>query len=177
MLKLFMDFVDNYVGPPLAIIVLGGGASLSRLATVPGSSRVLDGLALSWSKESSLELLWNIPTSGENFKFVSKEVVQCLKTEITDGISPLDCQPVAISAALTTNRYRKGDNHAYVAFSDSVWHLHLPKFDENQYKEKGSMSLVAVREWEDMIITMFVLKHLYPDLDWNMPDNVVVKRV
>lgn len=177
MLKLFMNFVDNYVGPPLVIVALGGGASLCKLATVPGASRILDRVGLSWSKESSLELLWNISTESETFKFVSPEVVKCIKSEILDGLNPLDCQPVAITAALTTNRYRKGDNHAYIAFSSSVWHLHLPKFDEVQYKEKGPMSLVAVREWEDMIITMFVLKHLYPDLDWNMPDNVVVKRV
>lgn len=175
MLKHFMDFVDQYQGPPLGIVALGAGGSLSRLTTVPGVSRVLDHITNSWSKRSARDMLWELDTQADTFKFVSSEVVEAIiHLESRDDD---DVLPVAITGALTTNRWRKGDNHAYVAIGDEFYHIRLPKLTEEEYKLKGPLSIAMIREWEDMIVTMFVLKTLMTTLDWECPDNVHVEKL
>jgi hypothetical protein len=80
---------------------------------------------------------------------------------------------IAITASLTTTRYRRGDNQAYIAFfnqdtaESEIWHVKLPKLSEEEHAEmlnagKGGPfeghKLFEQRAMEDGIVTAAVLR-------------------
>lgn len=172
LLKLFQQFIDEYTGPRLAIRVAGGPVSLNRLGTIPGSSRILEEIQVLYSKASVCNYLIFKPE-----QLVCREVAEDLADPDSWYPMELDTALTCIGAtsAFTTNRFRQGENRSFVCINETTWQINLPKFSEDEYRTKGPMSIAAVREWEDMLVTMFILKQLLPALDWTLPEMVTTE--
>jgi hypothetical protein len=162
--EIFQYFVARYRGKPLLrIVATGGGASLASLAMVPGASRVLDRLSIPYSLEAASHA---IGKNGEphGYKSVSDSMVRAYgkAMEAEGGQSMMR---VAVSAALTTDRHRRGAREAYVFFGDSrsesVFHLEFAPVSPQQHEMwMNQGKLAALRAFEDQTIAMFVLRHL-----------------
>jgi nicotinamide mononucleotide (NMN) deamidase PncC len=139
----------------LRIIVTGAGISLADLAIIPGASEIIDGIIIPYSKEALNGLL-----DQEVEKSVSKETVAALLQ--FDPSAPITT--VAISGGITTNRYRKGDNHAYIGIGAhgifKYYHVNLDKLSEEEYSKLNFESVAMLRHNEDTTISSIVINIL-----------------
>jgi len=133
------SFVSSYQGPKLRLLFTGAGAWASGLLGVPGASSVVDSLHIPYSYDAVRSLLekWhpNADTVLENSGAVSAEMATALHLCNCHDLGSL--VPVTVTAAITTSRYRKGDNHAYIVVghpsSFDVYHLILDKLSEQEH--------------------------------------------
>lgn len=114
------DFVQQYQGDPIGFLLLGGGGLLGILPCIPGCSRVLDNIVLPYSKEAQDLYLYR---KNKNFKQDNPQAISCVSLQWlnvmlfganSDGWSPLQKRILACTAALATNRYRKGPEQAII---------------------------------------------------------------
>lgn len=136
-------------GAMLRIILAGAGINLARIATIPGASAVLDGIIIPYSEVALTDFLQ---------EYLDKSVsIEAIQKMLDAGIDNSNSCTVTITGALTTNRYRKGMNHAYIGISQSgikrYWHILLEKLSEEEYNKQSSMQIAARREQEDIIIS------------------------
>lgn len=142
--KFLTRFVNAYShDKKLLAVICGGGISLSRVAMIPGSSKVLDAIWMPYSEDETATWLEQrtIAPAGFNNKAVSGWAAK----ELWDALAYMHPGPkkVAITAALTTNRHRMGENHAYIAVdSGEVFHLTLTKLPESVFTD-------PIRPWAD----------------------------
>lgn len=169
MLKLFMEFIEQYNGPKLFIRCAGGPASFAKLMTVPGSTKVLGFMEFfSDSRELDGYLI------SKQTSYVNLEVAEELADE-DSYYQSRDKVAIGCTCAFTTNRYRQGENEAYVVINGKAWHLMFPKLSEEEHGMRGPLSIAQIREWEDMCTTMFILKTVLPSLDYLLPEMVLVE--
>ncbi len=173
--KLIQNFVKNYNGLPVSFVCAGGGIGLSDILKVPGASKVCNSIELPYSELSSKNILYKtaacFPRRGRcpyEEKFGSDFKAVCPHTASEFSLYASLNAPIGIgvTAALTTNRYRKGDNHAYIAISTNneiqVFHTKFTKLSEDSYiPYKTSDELFAgIRALEDEIIVIGILEYL-----------------
>lgn len=144
-MSLFRDLIEMYKGPKLSLLFTGCGARAAELLKEPGSSGVLYDLHIPYAQEATQALTGPLEVSS-----VSKEMVLALHDrKVPEGV----CR-VTVTAAITSTRYRRGDNHAYIAVDSDdgvrVWHLKLPKMEEENHKGRGK--ILANRVFEDSTI-------------------------
>lgn len=168
-----LEFVRTYKGPKLAIVATGGGIQLGNIAMVPGGSSVLHSFHCPYETQESVNFIErNLPGMGHKFlqKAVSADSVGLLykglcvqnagfykgKDVQTAGFPYV--RNLAVTAACTTSRFRRGENQAFVAFQNAetqeieVWHLKLPKRSEEEHKTSSPEELYALRRREDETI-------------------------
>ena len=172
MYKNYEDFVSKFFGKnetKVKFICAGVGYNLAKIMSVPGASKVLDSMRFLYSEDSLNDYI------GES---VEKSV--CLDTAIklTNFKPDIGKISVGITGAITTNRYRKGSNEAFISIRDnknnlSNYHILLPKLDEESYKLRSvnPVNIQVLREWEDNVISMTALQLLEPNIPWMFPDN------
>lgn len=175
MQDLFDDFVARYEGPKLAFIVTGGGIGIHQLAQTLGASKLLHAIHVPYSYEESARFIreaWRaFPNKGVELgekykeKAVSKKGAELL-AQAGSIIWP-ECRVISCSAATTTNRYRRGDNQAFIAKLEPTpnsinsarhHHLKLTKISEEDFKLMGLGYASWKRKDEDRQITRFLLK-------------------
>jgi nicotinamide mononucleotide (NMN) deamidase PncC len=141
----------------LAILATGGGMSLANLATVPGSSKILECFYVPYSvEESTAFVLDNGQDASELKQAVSVNAAIALYNAMKTKYP--NCQILAITAACTSLRYRRGDNRAFIAFMDAnremqVYRLNLEKLDEVEHSTMTLKELHGRRCFEDKVIT------------------------
>jgi len=148
--KFLVRFVNAYSDSrKLLAVVCGGGISLSRIAMVPGSSKVLDAIWMPYSEEEAVSWLEQ-RTTVEYFS--NQAVCGWAAKELWDALAHMHVNPnkIAITSALTTNRARRGENQAYIAVENEYGHceiyrLKLDKLPESVYSD-------PIRPWADQKI-------------------------
>lgn len=104
-------FVHDYEGLPLEVLLLGGGTLALNLPLIPGCSRVLLSTCQLYSSKVQEEMAGG-----------AREVSSVSPRWLWDvlGLSGYySCPQIACSAALTTNRWRMGQEHAWLYWSGS----------------------------------------------------------
>ena len=175
------EFVNMYKGPKMAILVTGGGVNLASIAMAPGASRVLNSFFCPYATEETLNFIREYhpsPPSTMPSSMVSSEAARLLG-EAMEAKFP-DCNILVVTAACTTNRWRRGENQAFIACKSQygvleVWHLKVPKATEADYAVMTPNMIAQLREAEDdgisAVAMMLVLdpNHLL-DRFRNIPD-------
>lgn len=154
------SFVEQYSGPKLRMLFTGVGSYATGITGVAGASKVVDSIFIPYSQESCMNLFTRLYPKGldvsEAHGSVSEEMVVALHAcNCTDlGTSV----PLTVTGAITTNRYRRGDNHAFIAFGPAndpeVWHLHLDKLSEEEHTPEAA---AQKRYFQDRLVSEVAL--------------------
>jgi nicotinamide mononucleotide (NMN) deamidase PncC len=156
----FTHFVQNYNGPKVAILATGGGMSLANLGTIPGASRVLHSFYCPYETEETIQFLRaNHPAMDDpDHKFIFETSAvspgACLELYQAMAARYPNANVIAVTAACTSTRWRRGENRAYVACKSSdgvveVWHLKMPKATQDEHAEFSANDILLIRGMED----------------------------
>lgn len=180
------QFVLNYSGPKLTIVASGGGSHLSLLTSIPGGSAIVNGIYHPYSVEATEQFIEGtvvplpLEKSNEYYKSVQSGMAAMLAKsaylKTKDGIG------IGVTAGLTTNRYRRGLNEAYIGIYDPllghrIWHAVFDKISEDQYKRLGKTAIAIVslskRQEEDKRLTEIVLDLIQQGTSCHEPCRLV----
>lgn len=161
-------FKNNYNGRKLSFYLTGGGICITDFLKMPGAGKFIHGIYIPYSEEANLTLIENFHGKlSWNYPFASKECNE-LYDEVLKNINKDDrILRVITSCALTTTRYRRGDNKAFISFNGKVWKLSLKKLEEKEHlelveKQKASkepifMCIDTIRYREDEKVGQAIL--------------------
>ena len=117
-----LRLIDQIHDSSLSIVIAatgGGVASISDLLLVPGASRTVIEALVPYSFPA-LSLLIGYPPSQAVSEEVAKQMaVACLRRAEELGEEDTPLAGVACTAALVTDRQRRGDNRAHIAVATS----------------------------------------------------------
>jgi hypothetical protein len=150
-LKRLELFVRTYEGPKLAIVATGGAAHLGDLAAIPGASRVLHSVDVPYATEL-------VPL--KDYSAVSEERLYELKEFYSFCYGgPKGIRWIIVTAALTTDRYRRGPNHAWVQITGRNHYFAMDKLSEAEHFELAQIpgGILQRRQQEDWDLTHRVL--------------------
>lgn len=135
-----------------SICVLGAGNSLLDICKIPGASKIINQI---WIPYDSKYLL-------KDTKAVSIEAVNKLRLllDATRGSVPVIC-----TGAITTNRWRKGNNHAYYQVgSGAIKYCNMGKISEYQWNLlrdlHGLDGIIEKRTEEDLFCSIKLLDEM-----------------
>ena len=141
------NLVSNLHSASMKIVlaVTGGGAAcISDLLTVPGASQTVLEVVVPYSSSSLKKLLGK--SSNQSVSLETAREMASVCRERAQILDPGNIQVagVACTAALTTNRSRRGDNQAWVVVStheaNYEFHLELDKNVDRRVKEDRIVS-------------------------------------
>ncbi len=163
--KFISEFVSDFdnKGTLIDFTLAGFGGTLASIVNVPGCSRVLHACRLLYSEQAVSDWTNRV---NDDIKSVSVEMLEQLMF-ITD----MNVQYIVGTAALTTNRWRKGENLCLLRFRGPIANLDVcikfPKLTEEKYNEyktttvPPSMALInRLRCEEDRVIAQLTLSLL-----------------
>lgn len=129
------EFRARYAGPPLTLVIAGGGVHAALLGAVPGSSRFLNSVHVLWSQAALRDWLARDAPPRQVVRDESLCSAQAARAMVRAArIAPADGLVVAATAALTTDRPRRGDNRAFISTSrGETYLLNLPRLTEQQH--------------------------------------------
>jgi hypothetical protein len=147
--------VMRYKGDPADLILLGAGSCISNLLLIPGASKLINSIQYLYGEDELNSLI-----GPHNHSAVSEEVVRKIIDAKKSDNRPL----VVMSAALTTNRYRRGKHHAWIGINcpehtTKIWHNELEKpFRDSDhfdlvFKLHGYEGLMNQRKREDLALS------------------------
>jgi len=143
-----VTLVETYRGPKLSLLFTGCGARAAEIVSVPGASEVLYDLHIPYAREAVEALI------GAND---SSAVSAAMVRRLHDRKVPKGALRVTVTAAITSTRYRRGNNHAYIMVDHPlqpteprVWHMKLEKMEERLHRSKRTVAVM--RQYEDALI-------------------------
>ena len=152
-LKYFSENYQSHV--KLSFCLLGGGISLTDLLEVPGNSRIVNQIYIPYDINSlhsnyKKSLNKNNMCSAQNTILYNNIFNQLIEVGV-------DNKNIIVNCALTTDRYRKGDNRAFIFIENvGVWKVILNKLSEETFKlSKDFISNKRIEE--DQTISQIVL--------------------
>lgn len=148
-----VEYLENLLAshtdanPKLSAVITGGGVSIAELLQVPGASKMVSGIYLPYAFDETSSFIshWSGLGAASAFskKTVSAEAADILVDTLRrcDGNKNAETRNVislAITAAITTNRARRGNNEAFIAIEPTGIraHLTLPKLADSQFLDK-----------------------------------------
>ena len=146
------NLVSNLHSASMKIVlaVTGGGAAcISDLLTVPGASQTVLEVVVPYSSSALKELLGK--SSNQSVSLETAREMASVCRERAQILDPGNIQVagVACTAALTTNRSRRGDNQAWVVVStheaNYEFHLELDKDVDRRVEEDRIVSDVLLK--------------------------------
>ena len=146
------NLVSNLHSASMKIVlaVTGGGAAcISDLLTVPGASQTVLEVVVPYSSSSLKKLLGK--SSNQSVSLETAREMASVCRERAQILDPGNIQVagVACTAALTTNRSRRGDNQAWVVVStheaNYEFHLELDKDVDRRVDEDRIVSDVLLK--------------------------------
>ena len=165
MKAIFQQFVNEYKGKPLNVSAYGGGFALANLNSVPGSPSIVDQIFFFSSKDAINGFM-----GYETWDPVSFDTVDDFVLEQAEGFTN-----IGIAARLTDKEFTEEKIEAWVAIDTRTFYVRFPHLTVEELQAKGPLSLSYIREWEDTMIAMIVMKILLPSLDWEIPDNILIE--
>ena len=117
-----LRLIDQIHDSSLSIVTAatgGGVASISDLLLVPGASRTVIEALVPYSFPALSHLIGYPPDQAVSEEVAKQMALACLRRaeELVEGNTPL--AGVACTAALVTDRQRRGDNRAHIAVATS----------------------------------------------------------
>lgn len=171
-------FRSSYSGPQIAFFIAGGGFSALDFRRFPGGSRLYHTAIEPYSKDTANFLT---KFSGaqiddpENFPFVNPEGTYKALQGLANYCDDSSLLYVAINSACTTDRYRRGENRAYIATSrGDMYVFEMNKLSQEEYQvlsAKGQKYIDEIRYQEDRRIGQIALAlimgdpSLYPEIE------------
>lgn len=177
------SFVEQYSGPKLKMLFTGVGSYATGITGVAGASKVVDSIFVPYSHESCTKLFTRLYPEGldvsETHGSVSEEMVvslhACNCADLGTSV------PLTVTGAITTSRYRRGDNHAFIAVGSAndleVWHLHLDKLTEEEHTAEAA---AQKRYFQDRLVSEVALclaTHLTTELMHDLHEGGHLVRV
>ena len=160
-LQLIWDFVHEWQGPKLSIVVVGGGNLLADMVKIPGASRVVQGIYQPYDDDAILDFL-DCMGGGypQSKKAVSKERAKDLFSSIFWSTRNGIC--ITITAATISSRYRKGLDQAWYMITgmEEPELIALEKVHEETYNKLTPEEIYSYRAMQDYQITTTVLNKL-----------------
>lgn len=170
-------FKHLYEGHKLEIVLAGGGFSLFDLLKVPGASKFIESISVPYGFDSMKHYMSHGNKNSDNTKIVSAEgVAKCMKSLIyqakeknarlynqfqTAHKNTVEKKYVVVSASLTTDRYRHGNNEAFIAIlGQGIFHVELDKLshDEKWFNDDANRGRIqVVRYMEDETLATIVM--------------------
>lgn len=142
--NIFDKAIQEYTGPTKTFRFFGGPGNFAKILTYPGSSKLIKSICYDYDYDFG------------NMSAVSIGTIFELKKRFPD-------EDVICTSALTTNRPRKGENHAYI-FANKVYYI---KFSRQEWNE---VSCGYVRDAEDYALASIIAGISYIK-DFN-PSNI-----
>ncbi|MCB1647462.1 MAG: hypothetical protein KDI36_18515 [Pseudomonadales bacterium] len=157
----------------------GGSQAIADLLAVPGASRTLLEALVPYNADSLASFLGGAPDQSCSAKTARAMAMSAFRRcqQLHQGTTP--CYGVGCTAALATDRARKGENRCYVAVQSAdttlEFHLTFPRTETRPEQEQECRDLVihAMREilglqrWaETPIHGNFALRHGTAPLSW-----------
>ena len=117
-----LRLIDQIHDSSLSIVIAatgGGVASISDLLLVPGASRTVIAALVPYSFAALSHLIGYPPDQAVSEEVAKQMALACLRRaeELVEGNTPV--AGVACTAALVTDRQRRGDNRAHIAVATS----------------------------------------------------------
>lgn len=175
----------------MSIFSTGGGMSMGDIAEVPGASKRFALAFQPYSKEDTLDFvrLRLSTTSLDDWDFCSMGASVHYYNSLNQMCNYRDYLYIAITAALTTTRWRKGNNRAFVTLNTKddkteTWKISLSKHSEDYYEslfmEEGAANisnLTIQRRIEDNKISRAVMAIILNDPDFaNLNDEEYIAK-
>jgi nicotinamide mononucleotide (NMN) deamidase PncC len=166
-IRLLYNRTKKYEGKKYAIVATGGGMGVLDLARIPGVSKLLHTIYVPYSAEETNAFVQENLGDDKLQEFqavsnVSQEAVELLCAAAKNKWK--DCNILVCSAALTSNRYRRGNNHAWVAHCCDetvvVKHFTLDKIPQEEHERNEDLPLYK-RYAEDLQITEKLLSLIF----------------
>lgn len=163
-------FRKMYNGPRIAFLISGGGYSCLNFRQLPGASRILDQAVEPYSSNSFADFLnsnLDVNLYDDNSRFCDESILDEAVYALENYVNNSEVLCVVVTSALTTDRFRRGDNRALIAFSDGRrFRLSLPKLEEqfHNYLTQNNQSILdKIRLEEDNILGQVVLSLIMND--------------
>lgn len=168
------SFISTYQGPKLSVLATGGGFGIGSIGMVPGASRLLQSFYSPYSHEESTSFVerYGDQKCVDDFaaKAVSKEAASALFRSLVwkDVIFSKGGTLIhlALTASLTTSRYRMGKNEVFFRFQKpdhlpQTWRLELPKLPQLQHERLTPTQVSSIRSEEEALVTLAVLAKVF----------------
>lgn len=161
------DFISNYNGQPLVIVATGAGSHLFGLTQFPGASKVIYATECPYSEEAVARLITSQGMEPPIASSVSLKMLEYLDKAVLKKYGSDLCR-VVVTGALITNRYRRGNDHAYISIDGEFYYIKLPKLTEmahalaleSSVKQLMTNNISDYRLIDDENISNWILKTL-----------------
>lgn len=154
-------YIQSYNDVSVSFTVTGAAASLALIGCISGGSKMLFDHIMPYD-----------PDAAETFNMPDYKLHPAVDSAVAIGFvhaakirnnDRQDIKYVGITGALTTNRWRKGEDHAYVYIDDHkctrVYHLKFSKLTEEEWNTLNDKGLIPnYRLWQDLMISDWVLQ-------------------
>lgn len=190
-------FRKNYTGPKIAFLISGGGYSCLKFRQFPGASSIIEQAIEPYSGLSFANFLNDAiaattacsldgepqPYYDENSSFCNQEILDPAIRSMENYVDSEETLIVVVTAALTTNRYRLGENRAFIGFSDGRrFKLSLPKINEpsHAFMLSNAPSLLDEHRFrEDSLVGQVVLALIMndPNMMPNLPEGASLENL
>lgn len=166
------EFLENFVRQydqyeKLNIVCAGAGFTLSEIISVPGSSKVVSGIYLPYDVEETQEFITQNLGCTKSAKFaekcVSKESSELLFEALKIKNAALNVRNIAVTAAIQTNRHRRGENQAFITIEKDhklqTWNVKMSKVLEEEFSKQETIDTAckSMRRLNDIMITFVVI--------------------
>ncbi len=155
--SLFQNLIETYSGPKVAIVACGAGVGLGQLAIMPGASKVLSSFYSPYEIDDTKLFIDNFDeahdfgeqcVSAQSSQIIHRALLRKTSAKIT----------IAITGALTSMRWRRGNNHAFITLNNgkdyTTHHLVLTKTTESVHQSSTYKDLYMNRKKEDDAISI-----------------------
>ncbi len=170
--------------PKFYMLITGGGFGLMDIGKIPGSSDVLFRCHIPYDYRAQLDFISSIKGEEwvhQRFEVEKKSVEEVLHDwhSVDASASEIYCKAlireaevstskedfifVSVTSALTSNRFRRSDNRAYVSIrrnknsSIENWKISLNKIDESYYDGNHFGDIYHQRIIEDRKISLAII--------------------
>lgn len=176
--------------PKLAVVSVGGGVSLTDILRYPGASSLVHGIYLPYSFEETGEFLRAYAGEDALSEYQRKSVDALSAANLLSALKRShryvgNASYFAVTAALTTDRYRRGENHAYIAHQSGenlvLYHLSFSKLPESLYADSVlpyvEMRVQSKRNEEDETIANVILDLYCGKVSFGEYPNASIRRL
>jgi nicotinamide mononucleotide (NMN) deamidase PncC len=165
--KFLMDLVGTYQDQrKISVVSCGGGsASLARLSLIPGASKLLHSIDCPYDQTATINIL-----RGAGIYLTETDSMVSRKVALGLGFAAMNRSirdiGIGVTGAITTNRYRRGNNAAYISIcmnwlEKRIVVVNFDKLPESVYSDPivpwREQTIFATRQKEDETIAMVAL--------------------
>ena len=182
------EFHNRYGDKPLSLWITGGGFAFLDILRVPGSSRFLHEVVIPYSETAIIQRVYGYGNAAANLALQKNKLKSCDPSSVGDyaeamtRTAPPNGLCIAVTAALTTNRYRRGSNRAYFGvvrkqrmWERELWELTMLLPTEKVFK--GGSAYLSLRRREDELIAIAIMALATGDFDtFKLPLNDSIAR-